>query len=108
MGTSYDYIISTIDPEGNDVYYWIEWFEGCPGIFWQGPYGSGEEVTFSNTWSEQGEFTISVTAKDVFDLTSDTSTLKVSIPRNRATINEFITVLFEHFPILKHLMNLFI
>jgi hypothetical protein len=105
-GTSYDYSISSVDPDGDEVYYWIEWFEGCPGIFWQGPYAAGEEVEFSHTWDERGDYTISVTAKDVFNATSDTTTLKVTIPRNRTTQSRSIIYLFEHFPIIRQILAL--
>ena len=37
------------DPDGDNVYLWILWFEGCPGITWDGPYDSGEIIKINYT-----------------------------------------------------------
>jgi len=82
-GVEYDYTIIATDPEGDDIYYWIEWFKGCPGIYWQGPYKSGEAVVFSYSWEKKGTYTISVKAKDTNEAESQTATFKVTMPRSR-------------------------
>jgi thiol-disulfide isomerase/thioredoxin len=87
-GEEYTYTFSALDPEGNDVYYWIEWFEGCPGVNWQGPYKSGEEVTFTNRWPKRGTYTIRGKAKDIYNAESDWSTLEVSMLKNMEIKNE--------------------
>jgi len=98
VGDTLEYIISTNDPDGDQVYYWISWFEGCPGIYWDGPYNSGESITKSHTYDEQGTFTISVQAKDVYDAESDWVTLDVTIPRSRTANTILFYRIFQLFP----------
>ena len=95
------YEISAIDSDGDDVYFWIEWFQGCPGVYWQGPYGSGEVVEFQNTWGTEGTYTITVKAKDTNDLESDTATLSVTIPRSKTIYDSFWFKSLDMFPILQ-------
>jgi hypothetical protein len=82
-GEKYDYNFSTIDSEEDEVYFWIVWFEGCPGVNWVGPYTSGEKVTFNNSWEKRGKYTISVKAKDSHGAESNWSTLEVTMPKNK-------------------------
>jgi len=102
-GSTYDYKVSTTDPDGDDVYYWIEWFESCPGVSWQGPYASGEEVTFSNTWGDEGTFNIKVKAKDELGAESDWAELEISMPKIKTfnQIPRILVWLFERFPSLQ-------
>ena len=103
------YEISATDPDGDDVYFWIEWFQGCPGVFWQGPYESGEVVEFSNTWSTEGTFKITVKAKDINDLEGGIGTLSVTIPRSKTIYYQSFQNMFSQFcnlfPILRILIR---
>jgi bacillopeptidase F len=63
VGTSYDYTISTEDPEGDDVYLWVDWGDST-NSGWIGPYLSGEEVTVSHIWENEGEYEIFAKSKD--------------------------------------------
>ena len=96
----YKYTISTVDPDGDDVFYWILWFEGCPGVTWEGPYDSGEEVVFPYTWDEKGTHTISVKSKDSKGSESDWATLEVSMPKAKSfsIVSRFKNL--ERFPII--------
>jgi hypothetical protein len=101
IGNTYDYTVSAVDPEGDDVYFYIEWFEGCPGVYWQGPYRSGEEVVVSYTWSNRGTHTIRVKAKDTHGGVSYTETLDVDMPRTRSFSSNIFLRLIEVFNILQ-------
>lgn len=98
VGETLEYILSTNDSDGDQVFYWISWFDGCPGIYWDGPYNSGETVTKSYTYDEKGTFTISVKAKDIYDAESDSVTLEVNIPRSRVSNIHLFERLFQIFP----------
>lgn len=98
VGETLDYIISTNDPNGDQVYYYVSWFDGCPGVYWDGPYNSGEAITKSYTYDKQGTFNISVQAKDIYEAKSDTATLEVTIPRYRASYASLFNRLFQIFP----------
>ena len=109
-GEKYDYTFSAIDPDGNDVYLFILWGDGYE-IHWNGPYSSGEEVTFSHTYEEKGEYIIQAKAKDTYyDTESDWATLEVSMPKNKPYISTpFLQFLENHpnmFPFLRLLMGL--
>lgn len=92
-GQEYDYKFSAIDPDGNDVYFYIEWGDGDI-VDWTGPYLSGEEIILSHNWDDIGTYTIKVKAKDTNGAESSWAELKVTMPRAR---NLFIN-LFEKFP----------
>ena len=67
-----EYSFVASDPDGDDVYYYIDW-----GDFnaeeWIGPYASGEEITINHTWDELGTYTIVAKAKDGDSFKSDFS-----------------------------------
>jgi len=97
IGEEYDYTFVSDDLEGDEVYYWVEWFEGCPGVNWQGPYPAGEEVTFSNVWPDRGTYTIKCKAKDVHEAESEWGELTVTMPHSDE-VEEDNTFFFGLFP----------
>ncbi len=64
-GASYDYTFNSEDPDGDDVYYWIDWGDGTSSD-WIGPYTSGEEITVRHIWDEPGEYEIIAKSKDKY------------------------------------------
>jgi SagB-type dehydrogenase family enzyme len=64
-GVLYNYTIVTTDPDGDDVYYYIDWGDETSSG-WIGPFASGTPVPFNHTWSQAGTYTIKVKAKDTF------------------------------------------
>ena len=78
-GEEYEYKLVTNDPDGDDVYYCINWSDDT-GEVCIGSYESGEEVTASHIWNETGTYTIKVKARDIYDDESDWATLEVSMP----------------------------
>jgi len=98
-GEEYNYTFLADDPEGHDVYYYIDWGDDHVEE-WIGPYSSGEDKTVRHTWSEQGTYEIKTKAKDIYDVESDWTTLEVTMPRNKP-----IMTLFEsRFPRLYRLL----
>lgn len=81
-GVTYLYIFVTIDLDGDDVYYYVDWGDG-DNSGWKGPYNSGEEASATHSWSSQGTYTIKVKAKDTLDDESDWGTLEVTMPKNQ-------------------------
>lgn len=61
-GIDYNYTSSTIDPDGDSIWYKWDWGDGSYSD-WLGPYGSGEEVSTKASWSK-GTYEIRVKAKD--------------------------------------------
>jgi len=70
IGITYDYNFTAIDPDEDDVWYYIEWGDGDVEE-WIGPYSSGEEVVRSHTWDDEDTYTIRAKAKDIFDAESE-------------------------------------
>lgn len=97
VGETYDYIVTTTDPEGDDVYYWVEWCPDCQDAKWQGPYTSGDKITLSHAWEKQGTFSIKVKAKDVYGAVSEWSdSLVVSMPKNKAITMPLLKFIEQH------------
>jgi hypothetical protein len=90
IGTEYEYTFVSIDPDGDDLYYWVQWGEGCPSVEWIGPYKSGEEITMNNTWANKGDYSISVKARDTSDAESDWGTLEVHMPKT--SVKTFLNI----------------
>jgi hypothetical protein len=80
-GKPLDYTFTTTDPDGDDVYYYVDWgddnFEE-----WDGPYPSGEVVTLNHTWDE-GDYIIRAKTKDIEGAESDWGTLEISMTKIR-------------------------
>jgi predicted secreted protein len=85
----YAYTFVSEDPNGDDIYYYIEWGDGDHSG-WIGPYISGKRISINHTWSNKGDYTIKAKAKDVFDLESKWGTLKIEMPKNQQLINFFV------------------
>jgi hypothetical protein len=94
-----EYTTSTVDPEGDDVYYCWDWDDG--NVEWFGPINSGFETTSSHTWNEEGNYNIRVKAKDVYGGESNWSDpLPISVPKYKFG---FINNIFK---LLEYLNNL--
>ena len=103
-GVSYPYTFETNDPEGLQVWYYIEWGDGS-NTGWIGPYDSDEAITESHSWSIQGNYIIKAKAKDIFDAESDWAEFPITMPRDKSTNNMLLLSLFERFPLLQRLLN---
>jgi hypothetical protein len=78
-GNAYLYKLLTTDPDGDQVYYFIDWGDGQTNE-WIGPYNSGAIATITHEWTEEGSYTIQAKAKDTYGVESDWSTLEVTMP----------------------------
>jgi hypothetical protein len=87
-GEEYDYTFSSVDPEGSDVYFYINWGDGNIEE-WIGPFDSGEEIIRDHTWTEKNTYTITVKARDVNGAESPEETLEVSMPKGKAFNHNF-------------------
>jgi len=85
-GTSYNYTFTSIDPDDDEVYYYILWGDGHVEI-WDGPNPSGLDLEIAHTYSKQGTFTIEAKAKDSSGYESGWTTLDVNIPKEKANRN---------------------
>jgi len=75
-----DFTVTTTDPGGLDVWYFIDWGDGGDSG-WLGPYSSGVGVTESHTWSSEADYNVRAKAKNENDIESDWSTVIFSAPK---------------------------
>jgi hypothetical protein len=101
-GEEYDYNFISIDVTDDNLYYYIEWGDGEIEE-WIGPYTSGEQVTKSHSWSQDGSYVIRAKAKDEKGEESQWTILEISMPRNKPIIN-----FLERFPIFYQYLQRFI
>jgi hypothetical protein len=84
VGTQYKYTVSSTDPDGDDIFYFIDWDDGDTSG-WIGPYPSGEISKINHTWDSKGEYYIKAKAKDIYnDESFWTDSYKVTIVENDA------------------------
>jgi hypothetical protein len=94
----YDYTFNSTDPNGDNVFYYIDWGDNS-NSGWIGPYSSGVAITQSHTWSNKGTYTIKAKAKDIYGNESDWGTLSVTMPLSYEPPHfRFFAWLFERFP----------
>ena len=79
---TYLYHFKTTDPNGDNVYYFLDWGDNT-NSGWIGPYPSGEERWATHSWSQEGTYTVKVKAKDTNDAESDWTILDVAISLNQ-------------------------
>ena len=78
--TTYEYISSAEDLDGDTLHLRFDWGDGTTSE-WMGSYQSGELVSASHTWQNVGSYSITVQARDEHGLESDWSDpLPVSMP----------------------------
>ena len=62
----YNFSFTTYDPEGDEIWLYIDWDDGNP-TEWIGPYDSGEEVIVKHKWLNDGLYNITAKSKDIWD-----------------------------------------
>jgi rhodanese-related sulfurtransferase len=100
----YNFTISTTDPDGDIVYYFINWSDNS-SISQIGPYESNEEVIISHSWLEKGSYIIKVKAMDYYQDESDWGTQSVNMSRYKFIniLNNLFLRLIDQFLILQYL-----
>jgi hypothetical protein len=107
MNTEYEYKFISIDPEGDNIEeYFIDWGDNS-GELSIGPYQSGVEASANHTWSEKGDYTIKVKARDILGAESNWSTLTVNMPKTKIynPMIQLIMKLLDCFPFIEKIIN---
>ena len=104
-GEEYDFTISTIDPDEDEIFFWIDWGDGNIED-WIGPYNSSEEVNISHTWSKKGNYIIKAKARDIYFQESDFVEFSITIPRDRMQISSFLLNFFNKSPPIQRLIRI--
>ena len=106
VGVAYDYDFNAVDPDGDDVRYYIDWGDGTTTdwIYWW--YPSGEPVTVSHTYHIVGYVTISARAKDIYGAIGNESTFTFYVGKSKSIVNSLLLWFLDGFPLLERLLNL--
>jgi outer membrane protein assembly factor BamB len=108
-GEYHRYTFQTTDPDGHEIYYYVDWGDDTSTHVWVGPYNSGEALSLDHLYTFEGTYIIKAKAKDEYD-ESDWATLEVSMPKDKPYVNTpFLRFLQNHpylFPVLKYLLRL--
>jgi len=105
VGTEYKYTFVSTDPEEDNITYCIDWGDNTSEVS-IGPYISGVEASAIHTWSEKGDYTIKVKAKDTLGAESDWQTLTVSMPKSKAVgISLFLQRFFQRFSFFEKILS---
>ena len=104
-GEYHRYTFQTTDPEGHEIYYYVDWGDDTSTHVWAGPYNSGEALSLDHLYTFEGTYIIKAKAKDHYDMVSEWATLEVSMPKNKQYINTpFLRFLQNHpylFPLFR-------
>jgi hypothetical protein len=82
VGEEQVYTFNAIDPDGDNIYYCIDWGDNS-GEVCIGPFPSGEEQTSSHTWDEEGTYIIRAKTRDIHNAESDWVNFEVTMPKNK-------------------------
>ncbi len=105
IGEEQSYQITAQDPDGNDLYYYIDWGDGTE-IELIGPYSSGRTATTNHNWTVKGSYTIKVMSRDVYDEKSDWVSLEVSMPKLRYNFLQFHPLRERYLKVIANLQSL--
>ena len=107
-GTEYDFQFSAVDPDGDNVKYYITWDDGYTDN--TDFDASGAIVTVPHTYANQDTYVIKAYAEDTTGLTGPESSLTVTMPREKTIQTHlFLRFLQNHqnlFPLLRQLLGL--
>ena len=109
VGNKYNYTFITIDPDGDDVYYYIDWGDNTNSgwIGYYSPYSSGVAVIKAHKWNNQGTYTIKAKAKTIGGEESEWSNFTVKMPRDKTISSSLFLRFFERFQLIQYLFQRF-
>jgi C1A family cysteine protease len=90
-GQVYEYTFYTMDSNGDDVYYLVDWGEYHSNEELYGPYESAEEVILCYNWSSSGNPVIKAKAIDIYGLESDWGYLNVKVSLNQPSVHQQVS-----------------
>ena len=99
-GVEYEYTFTSSDPNGDNLYYYIDWGDNT-NTGWLGPYPSGESVMITHMWEKEGFYTIKAKAKDINGIESGWSILEISMPKKNKYLlvdNPFFSTAWAFYP----------
>ncbi|KYK22486.1 hypothetical protein AYK24_02100 [Thermoplasmatales archaeon SG8-52-4] len=102
-GITYHYIFTSIDPNDDEVSYYIHWGDGST-TDWTDFRPSGEPGYIeSHSW-KKGNYIIQAKTKDIYDSESEWTEFIITMPRDKILNRPFLSGLFEKFPFIERII----
>jgi len=86
--TEYEFGFCSNDPDGDNIYYIIEWGDGSEEVCVR-PFPSGACVILQYSWSSEKTYIIKAKARDTKGAESETAIHAITLPKNRG-IHSFL------------------
>jgi len=102
-GTEYTINFVTTDPNGDNIYYYVDWGDGTTKD-WDGPFTSGQQSSASHTWSGRGVYIVRVKAKDVNGAEGPWGVLHINVPKAKTLNVGAIEKILARFPLLGQIL----
>jgi len=101
----YDFTVTTTDPNGGQVWYWIDWND-TTNTGWLGPFTSGTGTTVTHKYTTKEAFVIKAKAKNADGLESGWAELQFSTPKTTSKYRSLFYNFLARFPFLQHIFGL--
>ena len=105
IGTEYTYYALTNDSDGDNLSYLFNWGDGS-NSGWTEFMLSGTLVNKSHKWLWKGNYKVMVKVKDSYAAQSEWAILEVTMPRDKAILNQLFLRFLERYQILNKLLSL--
>lgn len=106
VGVENTWSFISIDPDGDNITYYVDWGDKCGGAEYHGPYPSGQEVNLSHKYMNKNILIINALAIDSQGAESELTFFEVEISRNKAFTNNIILhKLFWQFAFMNIILN---
>jgi len=105
-GVVYEYTFVSIDPEGDNVSYYIDWGDKCGG-FWIDSHPSGVIAKANHGFALEGTYTINALAVDSYGAESSWGQLEVTMPLINNILDNCFCFFIQHF-MFNFILNSFI
>ncbi len=103
----YEWNFLSIDPEGQNITYYVDWGDVCGGAEYYGPYPSGEEASLSHAYQREYSFIIVGIAIDEMGAESNMTYYEVTIPKLKTVQNSPLLKILERTTFLSNILNFF-
>jgi hypothetical protein len=112
------YTTQTTDPNEHPIYYWFEWGDDS-NSGWVGPFDSGIPGSATHQWSAEGNYNITVRARDDPNGDGDISDgaisrlsdpLPITMPKGKSIaifLNDFLEKITIRFPFFRNIIHYF-
>lgn len=105
-GKVYEYTFNAIDPNGDNIKYYIDWGDNNTKltVF----HASNTDAKYKHSWSEKGTYNITAKAIDVYGAEGPETTLEVSMPKSfdfKFILESWLFERFQNaFPFLRQIL----